>query len=236
MTTSTPKLKLYTNHGCPWAHRVHIALAELNIPFEEEIIDLSVPRTPEYLKINPRGLVPSISYNGKIITESAIVANFLADAFPSHLIPASTDANGPLVRAKIAFFVDTYFSKAAPHYFKTSFGKLEEERTAAGVEFVNTVAKELDPLLADAAPFFGGSSKLTQAEVLTGSFVLRLYTFARPEHGLQPISLDDLAAKAPNFDKWAREVSKHPSVTGIWNEEKMVSYTKERLSKLRAQA
>jgi glutathione S-transferase len=99
--------------ACPWAHRAHIALAELKVPFDEEIIDLSVPRTPEYLKVNPRGLVPSISYDGQIITESAIVATFLADAFPPTLLPASTDPKGPLVRAKINFFVDTYFSKVA---------------------------------------------------------------------------------------------------------------------------
>lgn len=54
----TPEIILYTNHGCPWAHRAHIALAELGLPFQEEIIDLSVPRTPEYLAVNPRGLVP----------------------------------------------------------------------------------------------------------------------------------------------------------------------------------
>lgn len=105
-------IKLYTNHVCPcksssppsphnrqqlnnrWkqktgAHRAHIALAELGISFEEEIIDLSVPRTAEYLAINPRGLVPSLSYNGQIITESAVVCQFLADAYPSHLVPTA---------------------------------------------------------------------------------------------------------------------------------------------------
>jgi hypothetical protein len=48
-SVETPEILLYTNHGCPWAHRAHIALAELNLPFKEEIIDLSVPRTAEYL-------------------------------------------------------------------------------------------------------------------------------------------------------------------------------------------
>jgi glutaredoxin len=48
-SVETPDILLYTNHSCPWAHRAHIALAELNLPFKEEIIDLSVPRTAEYL-------------------------------------------------------------------------------------------------------------------------------------------------------------------------------------------
>ena len=50
---SMPKITLYTNYGCPYAHRVHIALKELGLPYEEVIIDLDKPREPWYLKVNP---------------------------------------------------------------------------------------------------------------------------------------------------------------------------------------
>jgi glutathione S-transferase len=50
---SVPKITLYTNRGCPYAHRVHIALKELELPYEEVIIDLDKPREPWYLKVNP---------------------------------------------------------------------------------------------------------------------------------------------------------------------------------------
>ena len=49
---SSTNITFYTNHACPWAHRVHIILAELKIPYEEVIIDLSKPREDWYLKIN----------------------------------------------------------------------------------------------------------------------------------------------------------------------------------------
>src|SRR6187402_1527415 len=100
-SVSAPSITLYTNYGCPWAHRAQIALAELGLEFKTEIIDLTVPRTPEYLKINPRGLVPALDYNGTIITESGIVAQFLADAHPSHLLKTSNEEGGALQRAKI---------------------------------------------------------------------------------------------------------------------------------------
>ncbi|KAI2776299.1 glutathione S-transferase domain-containing protein [Daldinia loculata] len=230
---ATPKIKLYTNHRCPWAHRAHISLAELGLPFEEEIIDLSTPRTAEYLKINPRGLVPSIEYNGEILTESGIISDFLADAHPSHLIPVSNAPGGALQRARIAFFVDTFISKVNSNFFKASFAKNDDEVEGFVKEYVDAVVKELEPLLANAAPFFNGSDKLTQAEVLTGSFVIRLFTL--PKHGILPAHiLTDISAKAPNFYKWGEAVSKHPSVTGIYNEEDIVKSTKERLAKLRA--
>jgi glutathione S-transferase len=41
----------------------------------------------------------------------------------------------------------------------------EEEKAKLSQEFVDTVGKEIEPLLKDAKPFFGGSDKITLAEV-----------------------------------------------------------------------
>ncbi|KAH8593022.1 thioredoxin-like protein [Bisporella sp. PMI_857] len=227
-----PKITLYTNHRCPWAHRAHIALKELGFEFEEVIIDLATPRTAEYLAVNPRGLVPSLRYNDEIITESAIVAQFLADANPSHLLKRSDEEGGALQRARINFFVDAFLSKVNSLQFKV-YGTQGEEKEVAGQAIVDAVVKELEPLLKDAAPFFGGASKLTLAEVLTGSFVLRLLAF--PKYDLLPASvLTGLESKAPAFWKWANAVVKEESVNYIWDEEKVVEGTQARLAKLAA--
>ena len=159
-----PKITLYTSHSCPWAHRSQIALRELELEFETVIVDLSVPRTPEYLKINPRGLVPALSYNGIILTESAIVSQFLVDSHPSHLEKTSSEGGGALQRAKINFFVDSYFSKVNGLFFAALRASGEDKKKEAGV-FVDTIIKEIEPQLQDAAPFFGGASRLTLAEV-----------------------------------------------------------------------
>ena len=161
---SPPKITLYTSYSCPWAHRSQIALKELGLEFKTVIVDLSVPRTPEYLAINPRGLVPSLDYNGTILTESAIVSQFLVDSHPSHLQKTSSEEGGALQRAKINFFVDTYFTKVNGPFFAALRASEEDKEKEAGA-FVDTIAKEIEPLLQDAAPFFGGASRLTLAEV-----------------------------------------------------------------------
>ncbi|KAL1591782.1 hypothetical protein SLS60_011781 [Paraconiothyrium brasiliense] len=216
-----------------WSHRVHIALDELKLPYEQEIVDLTVPRTQDYLKLNPRGVVPTLIYDGEVITESAIIATFLADksGASSSLLPVSTDEDGALLRARIAFFVDTYVSRVSPIFMKVQRCKSAEERSAVLAEFVDEAAKQLDPLLEDAAPFFGGSSNITLAEALTAPFLLRAYLF--PNNGLLPTSLlNDLSEKAPKFDKWAKATMKHPSVSdGIWDEEKVVANIKKRMGK-----
>lgn len=215
------------------AHRVHIALDELNIPFKEVNIPLDSPRTPEYLAINPRGLVPSISYKGEIFTESAIVSWLIADAFPGKLVLASTDKGGPQQRARISFFVDAYFSKFQSGLLKL-FGKVTDAETESIVNTaVDALVKEVEPLLKDAAPYFGGSDKITLAEVLTGSFVIRLVSFSKA--GIYPTDLIvSIAERAPNFWKWAEKVSAHPSVTGIFDEQAIIESTKARVAKARA--
>jgi glutathione S-transferase len=110
--------------------------------------------------------------------------------------------------------------------------------------------------LQDAAPFFGGASRLTLAEVKiflhfrpsirinqwclnffqvqTGSFLLRVLSFPKYE-GLLPKSLPTtLESKAPAFWKWANEVIKEKSVTYIWNEKAVAERTQERIAKLAA--
>lgn len=218
---------------CLGAHRAHIALSEIGIPFKEEIVDLSVPRTAEYLAINPRGLVPSIKFKGDIFTESAVVSWLLADAYPGTLLLESNAPGGPQQRAKINFFVDTYFTKFQSVLFKLFSSNTDAEQETIVSNAVDQLVKELEPLLKDAKPFFGGSDKITLAEVLTGSFILRLISLSKAN--VYPSKLTELIEqRAPNFWKWAQNVAKHPSVNNIYDEEKVVTNTKARIEKARA--
>jgi glutathione S-transferase len=115
---------------------------------------------------------------------------------------------------------------------------------------VSVVGKEIEPLLKDAKPFFGGSDKVTLAEVrriglqqratliylqaLTAPFILRIYALAK--HGLLPQSVISGFDGLPNFSKWAAESIKQESVTYIWDEESTVSGTKKKIESMKAQA
>jgi glutathione S-transferase len=80
-------------------------------------------------------------------------------------LPATGNAKDALTRARIAFFADTWVSKASSYSVKIIKGDSEEEKEKLVKEFLGVVQKEIEPLLKDAAPFFGGSSKTTMAEV-----------------------------------------------------------------------
>jgi glutathione S-transferase len=107
-----------------------------------------------------------------------------------------------------------------------------EEQEKLAKEFVETVGKEIEPLLKDASPFFNGSSKVTLAEALTAPFILRIYSLTRNKAMPQSI-LDGLDA-LPNFSKWAAEVTKQESVLYIWDEEKTTSAMKKKIESMKA--
>jgi glutathione S-transferase len=177
--------------------------------------------------------VPSIKFNGEIFTESAFVSWIIADAFPSKLAPPSNAPGGPERRARIGFFVDTYFTKFQSHLIKIVGAKTDADAEPIVTAAVDSLVKEVEPLLKDAKPFFGGSDHITQAEVLTGSFVIRLVSLTKAE--VYPKELGtSIAERAPNFWKWAQAVAKHPSVTSIYDEDKIISSTKARIAKARA--
>jgi glutathione S-transferase len=228
------KITLYTNHRCPWAHRAHVVIKELGLEYEEVIIDLDTPREPWYLEVNPRGLVPAIKFNDQIITESGVVSRFLADAYPSHLIPNTGTVDAALTRARINFFVDTWFDKVGSYWFQILRKDSEDEKEALVKEFVATVGKEIEPLLKDASPFFGGSNKITLAEALTAPFILRVYSFSK--NGLLPKSVVEGFERLPNFNKWANAVVKEESVTYIWDEAQVIPATKKKIESMKAAA
>ncbi len=76
------ELVLYTNPQS----RGRIArwmLEEIEQPYRTEVLDYaSTMKGPAYLAINPMGKVPALRHGDAVITETAAICAYLADAFP----------------------------------------------------------------------------------------------------------------------------------------------------------
>jgi glutathione S-transferase len=62
----------------------HIALHEIGVPFESKPISLAKKenRAPAYLALNPEGKVPTVTIDGRALTEVAAILFYLARRFP----------------------------------------------------------------------------------------------------------------------------------------------------------
>ena len=79
-------LELYHYDRSTAAQKIRIALAEKGLEWTSRVLNTSVGvrehLQPEYLKINPRGVVPTLVHDGHPIRESQIILEYLEDAFP----------------------------------------------------------------------------------------------------------------------------------------------------------
>ena len=95
-------------------------------------------------------------------------------------------------------------------------------------QWVSVIEKEIEPLLADADPFFGGSKNLTLGEVIPAPFMLRW--FALSDDGeLVTSSFAKRLRALPDFGKWAKAVTERKTVLEIWDEETVLKSMKARL-------
>ncbi|KAF3063159.1 hypothetical protein CFAM422_010104 [Trichoderma lentiforme] len=229
-----PSITLYTTHLCPWAHRVHIVLKELGIPYEEVIIDLDKPRDDWYLKINPRGLVPSMRFTygpfrDQILTESAVIVRFLADCHSSHLQQTNLpDPAAAFVHARVALFADIWVSRIVPEMLGGARSQDAKEKELSATKLATIVKENVEPALHDAAPFFAGHARMTMAEVLTAPFLIRLYAYS--EASLLPTSLKNELQSLSKFSAWADRVISQESVTYVWDQEAVISKSKSRMA------
>ena len=96
-------LKLYHNDMSTCSQKVRFILAEKGVAWEGTELDLrrGDQQQPDFLKINPKGLVPALDHDGTIVTESNIIIEYLNDVYPEpSLLPAD-----PAGRARVRWWM-----------------------------------------------------------------------------------------------------------------------------------
>lgn len=129
-------LTLYHRPAAVCAQKVRIALAEKGIPWEGVIVTKPMLRSPEYLKINPGGYVPTLVHGDRVIAESRIINEYIDEAFDGPPL-SPTD---PYDRAKsrlwtrtideglfLSIFTLTFVTELLPRYQSQKLAPAEFE-------------------------------------------------------------------------------------------------------------
>ena len=230
---------LYDAAGVPSPRRVKLCLLEKRLPFRIKWLNLALmdQKRPEYLKINPTGLVPTLEHDGRAVFESNVINEYI-DAIHPHppLVPKD-----PLGQAEMRmwFAFENDFAKPFRDAAYETFGKerlkssgltpekLHEEigKRTSNPAYMNFAVKVLtdprdDGLIADRRELLLEKMTQMEARLADGRPWLCGDRFTLADIALGPrvdmfpvIGIADIYARYPNIAAFMTRLKARPS----WN-------------------
>jgi glutathione S-transferase len=137
-------LELYWGSGSPFAWRVMLTLEVKGLPYESKLLEFSKGenKTPAYLKLNPRGKVPTLKDDDFVIYESLAIMVYLDRKYPEpRLFGATVEETGLIWRMICeceSYFVPAGGKVVRPMFFGKGLDKVDEIQQAA-----QTIRQEL---------------------------------------------------------------------------------------------
>jgi glutathione S-transferase len=168
VTDMTDELVFYTN-PMSRGRIVRWMLEEVGRPYRTELLEYGTTmKAPEYLRINPMGKVPALRHGDTVVTESAAICAYLADAFPeAGLAPPPGD------RLRAAYYRWLFFAAGPLEAAATNkaFGlEVPAERKAmAGYGSLPEVLAVLEAAVSGREYLVG--DRFTAADVYVGSHI-----------------------------------------------------------------
>ena len=188
------ELVLYTN---PMS-RGRIArwmLEEVGQPYKTEVLDYaSTMKAPAYLAINPMGKVPALRHGDAVVTETAAICAYLADAFPQAALapPSGSKLRAPYYRW---LFFTAGPVEAALTNKALGFEVPPDRERMMGY---GNIAQTLDTLEAAVSRDYLVGDSFTAADLYVGSHIGFGMMFGTLE-------------KRPAFEKYWQRVSSRPA-------------------------
>ena len=114
-------LTLYHAAASTCSQKVRLALAEKGLAWEGVALNLRAfdQLKPEFLALNPAGMVPVLVHDGQVITESMVINEYLDEAFPAvPLRPADTLGRSRVRAWTLYIATEPTWAIKAPSYQK----------------------------------------------------------------------------------------------------------------------
>ena len=193
--------KLYSAWFCPFAQRAWIALLAKGTEFEYIEQD-PYNKPPEWLAINPLGMVPVIVHNNKSVYESAVCIEYVDEAWPSEPRLLPTD---PYDRAYARIWGDFIGKKIVPLFYSLLMKQNQDEQQEIKTQMTSYLL-EFTKAMHPVGPFFQGE-KLGFVDIMLAPYAVRFYIlnhyrgFELPQSGA-----------FERFHKWLEALKNAPAV------------------------
>lgn len=142
-------------------------LEEVGADYRTDVVEYGAEmKSPPYIDINPMGKVPAISHRGHVVTETAAICAYLADAFPDAGLAPTPEERG-------AYFRWLFFAagplEAAVINQHLGFEVPAEREGMIGYGTYGTVMDVLESELAKTD--YAAGSRFTAADVYLGAHI-----------------------------------------------------------------
>jgi len=204
-------LKLYYAPGaCSTAS--HIGLEESGAKYDSQVVSFAKneQKSPEYLKINPRGRVPALVIDEGTIVENTAILDYVATRYAPHLMPSD-----PVERARAISLMAWFSNNVHPAF--THIGRPERFATdpavfdhlkATGRTNFHAALKEIDGLLAGKQWILGDRFSVADG------YALVFYGWGK--------RIDLPMAELANYTAWKDRMLARPAVKRVLEREQSV--------------
>lgn len=208
-------MTVYWGSGSPFAWSVLLALAAKGLAFESKRLDMmsGEHKTPEFLRLNPRGKVPVLVHGDVVISESLAILTYVDAVQPEPPLFGTTPADKAAVMAALSAVMSYVEPSGTGIAVAAFFRPWDDAAQAAIAEAVVALTPEIERIEA----LLAGQDYLAGARLSAAD--LRLYpmlqllgrvrlALARRQAGDNLLPL--LREQRPALERWCRRIEALP--------------------------
>lgn len=208
------RMKLFYAPGaCSLAS--HIALEEAGADFEAVRIDTAggEQRTPDYLKINPKGRVPALADGDFVVTENPAILRYVAVTHPeAGLWPA--DPRGEARCAEWLAFLSSGVHPSYAHIRRAERYATTDEGREDVVETGKRATRDIYQMVEEKLAAAGDDWAAGPGYSVADPYLLVFWTWGRGS-----VLAYDMAADFPAWTAHARRMAERPAVRAAFERE-----------------
>jgi glutathione S-transferase len=207
-------IELYWGSGSPFAWRVMLTLEIKKLPYESKLLQFSEGqhKTAEYLKLNPRGKVPTLKDGDFALYESLAIMVYLDRKYPEpQLFGKTPEETGSIWRTILeceSYLMSANDKVVRPIFFGKGLDRVDEIAQAA--QSIRDELKSLDGRLSRDNWLVSGAISAADIAVFPA---VQLLLRAASKEAAQPLKLGVLpfAENFPNISKWVQRIEALPN-------------------------
>ncbi len=233
------KLTLYHSVESTCSQKVRFVLSEKHLQWQEKNINLRKGEQfdPDYLKLNPQAVVPTLIHDAQVIRESTVIIEYLDDAFAEPALKPET----PYERAMMRLFLKAFDEEVHPSVGILSYAIVLRQQMNSlftEQEMAQHFKKIVDPMRRERQQkthYDGLQSPAAAAAIVTldkiaammedallkhswlacGQFSLADATAAPYITRIQNLGLSAIWQDRPQLEKWLSRVTERVSHYGL---------------------